>query len=1455
MAVDKHLSDKKFKGWMDSLLDMSSRNILLNYKPRKINSYQIEDDDLQGDIEDWFNQLVDGDGYVFETNAKAFEEDSDLEEIIKQRSKKLERVRQTINSVDEEKGFNIGFVAFGFLHWIDVKNKENKSPILMVPIDITGSNNYRYKEVTFKSSEDIIINPILIKMFKDELDIEIDPDLNLEDIEEVFDYFESEIVDQPKWFIEKKAVIDTFDFQNFVILKDLEINQDKMIENPFIQFLVDRKSDVLSNVYDDYNQAIDLMEINPKDNIQILDADSSQLEAIIKARRGDSFVIQGPPGTGKSQTITNIIAEGLAGGKKILFVSEKRAALDVVYNKLKNKGLDKFVFTLHNVKQSKLNIVAQLHESLELGKKELNFKDEALSLYTLLNDEMNYLNKIDKQVHQVIPSLNENMYYLYGKLASLNTVPYMKFIVPTAVANESVDQLETIFNQVDELAQAYEGNTYHFKENAWQHYHGEYTINKEYELQELFKDYKEHLDKLNHQSKELQEQLPNQIPIKDTYDVLGKMHKLNIFNHNYRYMNVDWFDIDLNKVLSDLNTLQNEVIQVQELKSGIKKHKESIASTFEESFFDTEEVDKLIKVLKYEYNSWFKRLFSSEYKEMFKKHKRLTHKLELSYEGLVDQLEKLSVMKQSHLSLEKLEKNIEHNHVKIKKSLVINDDLDIKELIQSLNDLKQLALFNQTHGNQPYFDTSYLKTLVQDKDYIDWKSLLEKSKSLVDTNDYLLGKIKYIEDEFDISKHQSYQGVSDFIDTLDFTSARAYFSYASIKEKLIDFGLKDFVGQIESQVIETKDILPIFKRRIYTEILNKKTHFSKELQHITTQQMRKHAREFSKYDQSTFDLATSRILTRLVSKIPNVNAIQHANKSEMNTLKTELNRKKGHKSTRRLIEELPTLLPLLKPCIMMSPLSVSTYFSSNFDWQFDMVIFDEASQIRPEYAIAAISRGKQIIVAGDSKQMPPTSFFNSESNDDLYDEDGEEKIVMESILDDLSTAIPQTYLNWHYRSKDESLISFSNNRFYLNKLATFPSNDASLHSHVEFIYVKDGVWVSKSGDANGNKIEADRVKALILDHIKTQPDKSLGVVAFGLAQANRIEEKIFSLKLDYPDFFNEHNTEPFFVKNLENVQGDERDVIILSVGYGPSPEGKISMNFGPLNKAGGQRRLNVAISRAKEKMIVVSSMIASDISTSEGSSNRQYLKDFLDYAQNGYKVLVASDDIVNEHVPEFDSDLEKDVYTFLSQQGYQVHTKIGNSGYRIDMAVIHPDFPDKYILAIECDGSNYHKSKSTRDRDRLRQEVLESKGWNFHRIYSTTWVNDNTNEKENLLERIRNEIESFGEEVFVEPVVEKDYLVYTDKSDEVKGLPDEYYEDVYVFRYYIDVLAEIVYNVIKENNYIGWNIEDVFRLINSEYFNKKRYTSGYKEIFNISKSFLVAHNKIELKDDVITNIY
>jgi very-short-patch-repair endonuclease len=555
--------------------------------------------------------------------------------------------------------------------------------------------------------------------------------------------------------------------------------------------------------------------------------------------------------------------------------------------------------------------------------------------------------------------------------------------------------------------------------------------------------------------------------------------------------------------------------------------------------------------------------------------------------------------------------------------------------------------------------------------------------------------------------------------------------------RLEAFGLNKFLEVLRDRQIEPVQWFPSLRKLIYKTCLEAILTRKPELKNFNVAVHERTINEFGKLDHRQMTIASDRLKlahARFWQRRESDFRIQ----SELANLKREATKKIRHLPIRQLLNDqdkgVPHVTQALKPCWMMSPLSVSRYIDPNII-HFDVLIFDEASQLRTEDVVPSIIRADQVIVIGDTKQLPPTNFFSSGEKDE--EEQNDE--VYESVLNECSTFMFERTLKWHYRSQDERLIAFSNRHFYNSELVTFPNPIQNPNLGVWFEYVPDGIY--DRGGRRDNRREAEVVAKLALKHFQETPDLSLGIIAFSEAQAEAIQEQIEILGQENPELeiFCQDGSSQYFLKALENVQGDERDVILLSVGYARDAQGKLTNNFGPLIKKGGERRLNVAVTRAKSKITLVSSIRGGDINlSSTASEGVRTLRDYLEYAASGGERLQGNSYTDRLH---FDSPFEEDVYRTLAnhpsiQNKYTIRTQVGCSGYRIDLAACHNDRPGEFLLGIECDGASYHSSPTARDRDRLRQQILEKLGWKIHRIWSTDWFRNKREQTDQLVEKL-----------------------------------------------------------------------------------------------------------------------
>jgi hypothetical protein len=487
------------------------------------------------------------------------------------------------------------------------------------------------------------------------------------------------------------------------------------------------------------------------------------------------------------------------------------------------------------------------------------------------------------------------------------------------------------------------------------------------------------------------------------------------------------------------------------------------------------------------------------------------------------------------------------------------------------------------------------------------------------------------------------------------------------------------------------------------------------------------AARFRLADEAELHLNRVRALRHHHARLPNLQA-----GGQLLLLRHEFAKKNRHLPVRQLMQQAGQAVQAIKPVFMMSPLSVASYLPPGA-LAFDLVVFDEASQVKPVEALGAIARGRQLVVVGDSRQLPPTSFFDSLT--DSSDEAAEDSVTADipSILE-LCRArqMPELMLRWHYRSQHESLIQPSNQLFYENRLVVFPSpggpgNLGLVYHHLPHTHYERGT-------TRTNPLEAQAVAEAVLQHARTAPGRTLGVVAFSMAQRQAIQDAVEAIRQQHPEtepFFRQHPHEPFFLKNLENVQGDERDVVFLSLGYGRTAAGHLTLNFGALNGEGGERRLNVLISRARQRCEVFTNLTADDLDLHRTAAKGvAALKAFLAFAQRGGAAQLWLPEMAAE------APFEAAVSRALTARGYAVQPQVGSQGFYLDLAVVDPNQPGRYLLGIICDGAMYHSARSARDRNRLWPQVLEAMGWRLHHVWSTDWLRDPTAATERAVQAI-----------------------------------------------------------------------------------------------------------------------
>lgn len=1202
----------------------------------------------------------------------------------------------------EESGVNIAYIAFGFVHWTESEQSdyEMRAPILLAPIAIENESAISPYYIKVIDSE-FIVNPTFAFKLQNEYGIIFPEYDENEGVESYFNTLTS-LFAKMKWTISYECNISIFSFLKLNMYKDLKDNADKIIKNKNIRALLGEE-DV--RVWGG-NGIEDKKTENFLDLKNVVDADSSQEEAIEMAKTGKSFVLQGPPGTGKSQTITNIIAECLSDGKKVLFVSEKLAALNVVYDKLKGVGLEEFCLELHSHKANKKQVIEELCHTLKLPKSGVS--DKAQKELKLKQEAQQQLDEYAQELHKIRPIIKKSLYKLYEEVSACRIAPDIDFIIQN-IKNKGEDFIESAERSLTQYMDYVPNIGYDYHNNFWfGYYNPDCSFQAVKQLEKDFKDVQElclELDKVSR-------------IVNDKYSINAN-NLLSSHRYSYFFKLLKDSNYITSKCLIDTEQKFNQIKKLNSLAKEILDKRTILLETFDEDIYKLNG-QTLYKKLTKQFNGFFKRLFNNEYIKIINDIKLCKNDAKKpSYKFAVELMDALRIYQLRMQEFTEIEQDIKT----ILGKEYCGVDTNFVALEEEFEFLQGMKLNGCEFGKIATLPINVYEEEKQsftelfdfyDKAFVKYSEAEKRLLSCFDENEYNLNTAHLT------TLLEKCNGCYNNIDNVD-----NWCEFYDLLQKLKDLDLRDFIDYIIEDKIESKLLVQTFKKSFYTQWIDVVLHDSPILLKLARVPHDEIVNRFKEKDTLNFEVNKAKIKAKLSSERPNLDFV--AQGSSISILLREGEKKRKQKSIRLLFSEIGELVQTLKPCFLMSPLSVSTFLSS--DINFDVVIFDEASQIFPQDAIGAVYRGQQLIVVGDSKQMPPSDFFNSSI--DVAENEEDDTTDFESILDLCSISFPQRRLKWHYRSRYEQLIAFSNKNFYDNDLITFPSSKADTKGvGVDYYYV-DGVFDRKT---KTNRLEAEKIVDLVFENIEKYPERSLGVVAFSISQQNLIDKLIYKRRQQDQSkeiFFNSAKTEPFFVKNLETVQGDERDTIIFSIAYAKDSQGRLLLNFGPINREGGERRLNVVVTRAKHNVQIISSLHFSDIDLSRTKSvGTKLLREYLDYAENGEKALERT--ITVNSFETYDSEFEMEVAEFLKDNGFVVDTQVGCSSFKIDLGLKKPNSSD-YVLAIECDGSSYHSSRTARDRDRLRQEILERMGWKFYRIWSTDWFRNKRVEKERLL--------------------------------------------------------------------------------------------------------------------------
>lgn len=1326
-----HSQASREKQWERRLLDLSLKNMLLHFRP-SVNTLHIIAADLSETVEALSEkgafsvcEMPPDIGGVL-AKARNFDSKSQIKSLAELNSIELKnrrlrcfveapRMKTTLTNLYrrertaiEEMGADPLYLAAAFLKWYEREDSQfpKYAPLVLVPVALSKKTGG--KGFLLKLREDgLQLNTTLLEFLKQEFNIDLRGLDTVENfrVSDVVASVRNGVVNMKGWDVVEDVHLAIFSFTRFLMWSDIRYHMDEFSKNRLVKSLIENRLNFPPEEMTIREVDID-RDYQPRDMLLPIAADESQFAAAAAASEGKSFVLHGPPGTGKSQTITNMIANALAQGKRVLFVAEKMAALSVVKQRLDSIGIGDFCLELHSNKADKTEICERLLSTLDSArpKEDREFEETGLRLAALRGQ----LNAPVEALHKK-HYLGVSVYEAVLKYLESASAPDVMEIDSTFLDNLSADSLSEYETVLSDLAASAKecGEVYRspFNDMAV----GEYSerlrarlVTGSRILREEIRHTRAYLDHVlelfGHRVRTL---------TRRKIEALAELSAmLTSPGSVYETLFCAREGADMSAMLNDFSALCAGLEEAEksylrdfrvlvELPSSPKELRADLAGREPNK---SRRVRALAKKLR---KFSLRELTEAELNAKFDLILRIYEAQEL----ISEQGEKISALlggKRDTKQLEELAEKLNRLYAKAEEIFseydgpLFNDRVSriyredglpvLRQFLRSREDfLRALSDFNAAFGISDDYDRL-------DDDYFEF--LDEKCAALAENADLL----------------QSWCG------------------FYRTAEKLKKLGLNFTVEPLLSGALTSENLLACFRKKVFRYYIDTLTREDEVLSAFSGGQIEDRIEKYREACESFDRLTRKEILRRLASRIPSVDTEGSLSLEIVALQKTA--KSGAHAFTlRKLFDDIPHLLPRLAPCMLMSPISVAQYISPTANL-FDLVVFDEASQMPTAEAVGAIARGRSAVVVGDPKQLPPTSFFNT----DYVDEENLEIEDLESILDDcLALGMPEKHLTWHYRSKHESLIAFSNIMYYGNKLNTFPSPDA-MESKVTLRYVEDGVY--DRGVTKQNKKEAEALVEEVRRRLsdRTLAKSSIGIVTFSTAQQVAVESLLSAMlvkqKLESAAYERE---EPLFVKNLENVQGDERDVILFSVGYGPDRHGSLVLNFGPLNQSAGWRRLNVAVSRAREEMVVFSSMTSAMIDLSRTNAKGVIgLKKFLEFADKGRTMLAIN----SSEISAGREGIGKYIANELRAAGFECRDNVGVSGFKIDAAVCDPRNKKKFLLAILCDADC---SASAKDRNILQVQTLKRLSWNVCRIWTLNFFNNPKREVKrvkDILERI-----------------------------------------------------------------------------------------------------------------------
>lgn len=1210
----------------------------------------------------------------------------------------LTKLYRSAKTSMEENGANTLYLALGLLRWFENKSSAvaRYAPIVLVPIDIvrkSASKGY----IMRMRDEDEQINITLLEFLKQKFDTPIyglnPPPMDMHglDMPKVFAIIRHAVMNLPMWDVVEAGFIGNFSFSQFVMWNDIHSNSTFLEKNKIVRSLM------MGAV--DWNCTIP-EGVDTDEAYLPVTVDASQLRAINMAAADLSFVLHGPPGTGKSQTITAMVANALTKGKTVLFVAEKIAALEVVQRRLAALGIGNFCLELHSNKATKKAVLDQLKRGLEIGvwgmktdydkkiqdirkmRAELDAYAGALHVKRPFGKSLRQL----MDIYEMIPELNKSVRFDQNYAGTLTE-----------------RDLDHQAYSLERLIAAGKGVGHPHKHPLTAVHKTEYNQRLKFDLEPVIHAYTAALRKFQEAAAGLAALLEIKTPVtEEEYRDICHYARSVMAAEEIPLFLRQTGDVDREFVLPETYLTKQQAFSVKQA---------DFLSKWNENF------------LRMDMNS-YREKYDQANKKFFGKGKALaslTGELQAFAAFTVETdripvyLTDITFYQQETQEMAAAEAELSYEWRQILKACFTTESLQaykngVKRQLQTMSQFPEQIRELEAAG-----------TL---------QSCVQKAKAFITDLDTVkersAGAAKLLDLTFDHSGENCLESRLRLCDCIleNASSIKDWIIYQQYAVECRQRGLGPICDAYKAG-LPHGEVMTVYLRSIYKAIILSVIENEPVLNGFTGIGFNEKITQFKKLDQEFMDLTKDEMFYKLTHQLPTSDDGVEVSK-ELNILRRSISSNGRGLSIRTLFEQIPNVLTRLCPCMLMSPISAAQYLKAENDL-FDIVIFDEASQLPTCKAVGVLARGKNAVIVGDPNQMPPTSFFagNTVDEDNLDIED------LDSILDDcLALGMPSAYLHWHYRSRHESLIAFSNQEFYENSMFTFPSvNDRE--KRVSLVKV-NGFFDRRKGRVNEE--EAKTIAAEIRRRYEASDlkDQTIGVITFNISQQTLIEEL---LQEEYQrdaafDQWANAGEETLFVKNLENVQGDERDVILFSIAFGPDEEGKLSLNFGPLNKEGGWKRLNVAVSRARTEMVVFTAMTADMIDLKRTKSKGvEALKNFLEFAQKGrlqgnyVETRVEKEQGIMEHICQA-----------ITDGGYQYQKAVGHSKFKVDIAVIHPYNPEAYLLGIMLDGESYGQSRNTKDREVAQISVLSGLGWALYRIWTMDWWDNRDKELAKLMQ-------------------------------------------------------------------------------------------------------------------------